>query len=125
MNIINDKPVMIFKKEEDNKTRYTVGLSNKKQDGTYENAYFPIQFNKGVVLENQTRIMLVKAWLSFYSWEYQEKKGTTFFIKCSEFTTLEDIQTVPKEKVPSDTEIYFDDDVKLDEIVLTDDDLPF
>lgn len=118
MNIINDKPVMIFKKEENNKIKYTVGLSNKKQDGTYENAYFPIQFNKGVVLENQTKIMLVKSWLSFYSWEYQEKNGTTFFIKCSEFTTLEDIQTAPKEENDPFQEFA-------DEIVLTDDDLPF
>lgn len=122
MNIINDKPVMVFKKEEDNKVKYTVGLSNKKQDGTYENAYFPIQFNKGVVLENQTKIMLVKAWLSFYSWEYQEKKGTTFFIKCSEFTTLEDIQTTPKEEKPDAAEIYFDD-IKADDEFM--DSLPF
>ena len=51
MNISNNYPIMVFKKE----NKYTVGVSNKKQDGTHENAYFPIQFNKGVKLEDKTK----------------------------------------------------------------------
>ena len=86
MNITNEKQVMVFKKD----NKYTVGISNKKQDGSYENAYFPIQFNKGVELEDRTKIYIKNAWLSFYKWEYQDKKGTTFFIKCSDFETVKE-----------------------------------
>lgn len=93
MNITNEKTVMVFKKD----NKYSVGISNKKQDGTYEKAYFPIQFNKGVELEDKTKIYIKKAWLSFYKWEYQDKKGTTFFIKCSEFETVEETIEQTKE----------------------------
>lgn len=86
MNITNEKQVMVFKKD----NKYTVGISNKKQDGSYEKAYFPIQFNKGVELADRTKIYIKNAWLSFYKWEYQDKKGTTFFIKCSDFETIQE-----------------------------------
>lgn len=89
MNIENKYPVTIFKNENG---KYVVGISNKKQDGSYENAYFPIQFNKEVELENKTKIYMKNAWLTFYKWEFEEKKGTTFYIKCSQFDLVEDKQ---------------------------------
>lgn len=94
MNIVNNYPVTIFKNEDG---KYVVGLSNKKQDGSYENAYYPIQFNRDVELENKTRIYIKNAWLSFYKWEYEGKKGTTFFIKCSQFE-LADTKEEPKQE---------------------------
>ncbi len=110
MNIISDRPVMVFK----NENKYSVGLSNKLKDGSYDNGFFPIQFNKDVTLEDKTKIMIKNAWLSFYSWEFNGKKGKTYFIKCSDFTIAEE------EKQANDPyqEIHQD-------IQLTDDDLPF
>lgn len=102
MNITNERECMIFRLEDKGKVKYTVGISNKKQDGTYENAFFPIQFNKDVSLEDKTKITIKKAWLSFYHYTYQDKKGTTFFIRCSEFTTSEGVQEQPKEDNQSD-----------------------
>lgn len=94
MNIEQKYPVMIFRKD----NKYTVGISNKKQDGSYENAYFPIQFNRGVELEDKTKIYIKNAWLSFYKWEHEGKKGTTFFIKCSDFETIDQtIERIKKE----------------------------
>lgn len=87
MNIENKYPVTIYR----NENKYTVGIAVKKQDGSYENAYFPIQFNKGVELKDKTKIYIKNAWLSFYKWEYEGKKGTTFFIKCSEFDTVDKV----------------------------------
>ena len=84
MNITNNRAVMIFK----NENKYVVGLSKKKQNGEYENAYIKIEFNKDVELEDKTLIEIKNAWLSFYNWEYEGKKGTTYFIKCSEFEVL-------------------------------------
>ena len=87
MNIENKYPVTIYK----NENKYTVGIGVKKKDGTYDNAYFPIQFNQGVEVENKTKIYIKNAWLSFYKWEYEGKKGTTFFIKCSEFEKVDEV----------------------------------
>lgn len=123
MNISNKYPVMIFRNEENGKVKYQVSIGNKKQDGSYENASFPIQFNKGVELANQTKIKINNAWLSFYKWEYQDKKGTTFFIKCNDFEEVNEYSDLhTKTKIKSDIDVYeeFGNSVEIN-----DDDLPF
>ena len=96
MNITNDREVKIFRFDEKDKTtneiiktKYTVGIHRKLENGEYESGFFPIQFNKGIEVEDKSKITIKKAWLSFYNWEMQGKKGTTFFIKCSEFDKAE------------------------------------
>lgn len=111
MNIVNDRPVMIFKKD----NKYTIGVSKKNQNGEYEKAYFPIQFNKDVEIDDKTLIILKTAWLSFYKWEYQDKKGTTFFIRCSEFEKANQFD---------DLHITTASDIG-QQIEITDEDLPF
>lgn len=60
---INGENVMIFKNENG---RYTTSISNKKEDGSYENAYLQVQFRKGVELENKTKINIKDAFLTFF-----------------------------------------------------------
>lgn len=81
MNIINNRPMMIFKRD----NKYNVGISRKKKDGSYETAYMKIEFNKDVELEDRQLITIKNAWLDFYNWEYEGKKGTTWCIRCSDF----------------------------------------
>lgn len=71
---------VIFKNE---KGFYSTGVSNKLMDGTYENAYLPVQFKKGIELENKTKITIDNAFLSFY--KNQEGKPI-FKIVVLEFT---------------------------------------
>ena len=35
---------------------YATGVSSKRQDGTYANAYLDVRFRKGVTVENKTKI---------------------------------------------------------------------
>lgn len=121
MNITNDREVMIFKNDDG---KYIVGISKKNGD-KYENAYFPIQFNKGVELQDRTLIKINNAWLSFYNWTYQDKKGTKFFIKCNDFEIVG-----AKEKTDAEIlcEVVNKDDVYSDfgkSIEITEDSLPF
>ena len=44
---------MIFANE---KGGYSTTVSNKNQDGTYDNMYIAVNFKKGIALENQTKI---------------------------------------------------------------------
>lgn len=44
-NDINGK-MRVFKKEFEGRTSYSTSLSNKKEDGTYENMYLTVQFKK-------------------------------------------------------------------------------
>lgn len=60
---INGENVMIFKNENG---RYTTSISNKKQDGSYENAYLQVQFRKDVELESKTKINIKDGFLTFF-----------------------------------------------------------
>jgi len=110
MNITSERPITIYKFQEGDKVRYTFGVGKKKQDSDeYENAFFPIQFKQGVKLEDKSKIKVKKAWLSFYSWEYQGKKGNTFYVMCSEFDEIKE------QKVEEDPFASFGATVKIEE----------
>jgi hypothetical protein len=66
---------------------YSVSISNKLMDGTYDNAFFPIQFKKDVVLENKTDINITNGWLKFYR---DKDKNPVFQIMALEFTQVGD-----------------------------------
>jgi len=129
MNINSDKEYMVFKND---KGKYTITIGKKNNDGSYDNAYIPIQFNKDVELDNRTKIILKNAWLSFYK-IVKELKGetqttTVFFIRCSDFGIVEDgIKEEPKEE-KNPFEEFGNSKTEFDigkQIQITDDDLPF
>lgn len=129
MNIVTDKPYMIFKNDYNGYTFYKLGLSKKDKTGAWINGYIRCQFNKGISLENQTKIYLKKAWLSFYI----KEKDTVPCIFIQEFETVD--EAIEKSKMPADKEIEQvvdnmtnkEDPFKEfgEEITLNDDDLPF
>lgn len=126
MNLSSDKEFLIFK----NDKGYTTTIGKKNSDGSYDNAYIGIQFNKDVQLENRTKIKIKNAWLSFFK-IVKELKGetqttTVFFIRCSDFEIVEEAAK-KEEKNPFEE---FGDNIKTEfdvgeQIQITDDDLPF
>ena len=54
---------MIFTNE---KGGYSTTISNKNQDGTYDNMYIAVNFKKDVMVENKTKIDITNGFLSFY-----------------------------------------------------------
>lgn len=81
MNVISDKEEMIFKNERDGKVTYSIGLSKKKEDNTWERGYFPVRFRKDVTLEDKTKIKIKSAWIDFFKIE----KKTYLYIFINEF----------------------------------------
>lgn len=116
MNIINNRPIMVFKKD----NKYNISISKKKQDGSYETAYMKIEFNKDVELKDRQLINIKNAWLDFYNWEYENKKGTTWFIRCSEF----EIENKQEENPYAEMKTKVESDIG-EEIRIEDDELPF
>lgn len=53
---------MIFK----NDRGYSTTISNKKEDGSYENMFIPVNFKKGIEVPNKTKINVINGFLSFY-----------------------------------------------------------
>jgi len=111
MNITNEHEVMIFRFDGEYGTTYSVGLSKKKQDGSYEKGYMPCRFKKEVDIPNQTKLFIKSAWLSF---NLKDKK-TYPYIFINEYKLLDEAINPPKEEKS----------VKLEDIEITDEDLPF
>lgn len=67
MTVDSKKPIMIFAKNKEyngNDFRvYSTGISSKSQDGTYNNAYMPVKFRKGIEIEDRQLINILSAWL--------------------------------------------------------------
>ena len=90
MEIVSKKEDIVFKNEYNGKTFYSIGISKKKQDGSYENGYINVRFKKDVELDNQTKIKIKKAWIDFYC-----KDRKTFpYIFISEFDPVEEKKDV-------------------------------
>ena len=45
---------------------FSTTISNKKEDGTYENMFIPVNFKKGIEVPNKTKINVLDGFLSFY-----------------------------------------------------------
>lgn len=122
MNLINvdkngkDIPVMVFK---DDKGKYTIGVSKKAGDG-YESRYFPVEFLKGVELDNKTEIIIKHAFLTWFDWNYEDRTGTKFVIKIIAFDKAND-----KPKQEEVTPQNIDKWESSKNIELDDDALPF
>lgn len=110
MKISNEYPVMVFKREYNDKTYYSIGLSRKKLDGTYENAYIDTHFKGNVEIDNQTNIYIKDGFMSFY---LKDGKAVFYLV----ITDFEKVADVIKETS------Y--ESVKQDEVVLQDFELPF
>lgn len=87
MNLINidkngnDIPVKVFK---DEKGKYSIAIS-KKVGEEYKNKYFPVEFLKDIELDNGTEIIIKHAFMTWFDWEFEDKKGTKFVIKITAF----------------------------------------
>jgi len=122
MNIESDKPKTIFKyKTKDGKEFYSIGLSKKKQDGSYENGFISCRFKKDVQLENKTKIQIKSAWIDFYV----KDRITNPYIFINEFEIVEQEEKAePKEEVNEFSTLHAATENQ-DTIQLEDSDLPF
>jgi len=94
MDIISNREEMIFKNEKDGKISYQIGLSRKKEDGTYESGYMLARFRKDIELDNQTKIKIKNAWLDFLKIE----KRTIPYIFINDFEKVESKEEAKQQK---------------------------
>ena len=111
MEIISNREEMIFKTMYKDKAFYTIGVSKKKQDGSYENGYIPVRFTKDTQLENRTKIKIKNAWLDFYV----KDKKTYPYIFINDF---KEVLQVNQLKTKTESQIG-------EQIEITPDDFPF
>lgn len=113
---------IIFK----NDLGFSTSISNKKQDGTYENMYISVQFPKNderaQEMPNKTKIYITNAFLSFYKSTAGQPK-VKLVVRDYKILTEEK----PAEKPMQESDDLFDD--RFDDMVTNineyGDDLPF
>lgn len=126
MNIEDKRAYMIFRNDYENRAYYKVGISKKKIDGSFESGYIPIQFKRDVDIPNKTKIYLRQAWLTFYTKKTiingVEHSTSVPYVFCNEFITVQDRI---EETRPDFDAMEEKKNIKVKELELTDDDLPF
>jgi hypothetical protein len=65
-NDLEGKTIKIWVNGRDGKVLYSTTLSNKKQDGSYENMYIDVQIPKNAVINNGDEVTIQKGFISFY-----------------------------------------------------------
>ena len=86
MNIVSDKEILIFRKDYKGIPKYTISLSKKNKDNSYDYGYMTVRFKKDVTLRDRTKIMIKDAWLSFTT--YDNKTYPYIFI--NDFTITDE-----------------------------------
>lgn len=123
MNINTDKKYMVFAKQGQYGTMYSIGISKKDKEGKYINGYIPVHFRKDVVVEDRTEIYIKNAWLDFY---LSKDNKTMVYVFINEFDTVADKVEEgnkildKKEEAKEDPYSEFANDVEIKE-----EDLPF
>lgn len=118
MNIsTEDKWIKVYVFENDGKISYSTGISNKNKDGSYSNMYIKLKFKKDDEpnFKDKFEMKINKAFLSFN--EFNKNKYINIVVM--EYEARAEEPEAPIEARQVDTNQY------LDEVELTDDDLPF
>lgn len=119
MEVTSKRDEIIFRNDYNGKPIYSIGLSKKKKDGTYENGYMTVNFKEGTDIQNKSKIKIKNAWLSFYKKE--DKTIPTIFINEYELVG----EPKPKEENPFED---FGNSIKTEvdnQIEIKPEDLPF
>ena len=109
MNIEDNKPKTIFRNDYNGKALYSIGLSHKKQDGTWESGTMNCRFPKDAELQHKQKIKIVNAWLDFYV----KDKITHPYIFINKYELVEEQK---KEEIPTNVKTEYDSmdsDIKL------------
>lgn len=123
MEIVSKREEMIFRNEYEGKVSYKIGLSKKNKEGQFDKGYMPVRFKQDIELNNQTKILIKEAWLSFNTHE-----GKTYpYIFINDFTII-DKGIEKKETNEANPYEYMKAKVESDfgeQITISEDDLPF
>ena len=145
MKVVSDKKEMIFRNEitytddsgnEKTKTIYKISLSHKNADGSYSQTSMLCKFPKDTDLKTKTLISIKQAWLDFYFKDRKKETGESFketipyvFINdyeiCDESNENPDSKSVENNSNEVNIPTNYKTDYDENEIVLTDNDLPF
>ena len=96
---------MVFAKELNGRTIYSVSISRKNQNDEWENASILINFADKPEIPNKTTVDIKNAWLTFYF--KKDSKIPVFYLFCNDYEILDKPDVVEGFAALSDDEIPF------------------
>lgn len=112
MNFKGGNIVKVFINEFDGRKLYSIGLSKKKQDGSYDNGFISARFKKGVEVSNKSRIKIKEAWLSFNT-----NEGKTFpFVFINDFELISEANPLKESENSIRTEVQEQFEIKPEDL---------
>lgn len=87
---------------------YSTGVSNKRQDGTYANAYLDVRFRKGVVVEHKSKININDGFLTVREFTVNGEPQKKIELMVLDFDIV-DGGTGQREEQPQFTALNYDD----------------
>lgn len=119
--IVADKRYRIFKTQHDDKSFYSIQITQKNYDGTISKYYRPVIFKKGIELHNLTDIIIHKGYENLRS-NKKDPYNPISIILITEFEIIPN-----KEHEENDAYAEFQRNLNADEVKqnITNVDLPF
>ena len=115
MNIETDNTYVVYRNEYDGRVVYSIIISRKMQNGSYDSAFIPAQFKKGVDIEDRTKICIKEGWISFF--KTREGKAV-FYIFINKFNVVSEDNNYTSIKTETSALNSLDEEI-------SDEDLPF
>ncbi len=104
----------IYRKDYNGVALYSLMMSNKKEDGTYDNVFLPVRFRHGVEVENKADIEILDWFPTFYRDKNNNPVIQAFIMDFKQEAVIQ------KQEVKNDP---FEDFGR--EVEIKDEDLPF
>lgn len=114
-----NRKVMVFKNTYNDKNFYKIQILQKNYDGTTNKFFIDVQFKKNVNVENQSIIIIKKAYENFRE-NPNDKYHPIVYLNITDFETIEN-----KEKLEEKAYEDFRQNLDETEIEITDDEIPF
>ena len=82
--------IRLFKNEfEDGKKTFSTSISNKLEDGSYENMYLPVGFKKSLDVSSLGDEIVGEGFITFYKTTYKDENGEEKEVKRPKLMVME------------------------------------
>lgn len=88
--------MMIFS----NNKGFSTSISNKKEDGSYDNMFIAVNFRKGISVENKSKINVTDGFLSFYKTKDGLAKPKIVIMEFEEQNSTSNNEVIAKDDLP-------------------------
>ena len=119
-----NRKIRVFKNTYNDKTFYKVQITQKNYDNTEFKAYMPVQFKKGVELNNETDIIIIEAYENFRP-NPKDSYNPIYYLNITEFEIQKRQEQLEEQAYEKYQEALNENENQNNKEILKDAELPF